>query len=114
MFTSVFKGRTVAFASDAPVARIALIRLLQSRKLKPHRFLLKDTVGTYEVEFVCHERKLILELSRRGATDRELERAQHLGEMGYRTLRVPQAEILAQPARVLSRIQEALAHGPRS
>jgi very-short-patch-repair endonuclease len=113
MFTSVFKGRTVAFASDAPVARIALIRLLQSRKLKPHRFLLKDTVGTYVVEFVCHEGKLVIELVRRGTTNRELERARHLSEMGYRTLRVLDAELLTNPGEVLKRIRASLAVSPK-
>jgi very-short-patch-repair endonuclease len=109
MFTSVFKGRTVAFASEAPAARIALIRLLQSRKLKPHRFLHKDMVGIYEVEFVCHEGKLAIELSQRGATNRELERARHLHELGYRTLRVLHADLLARPDRVLSQIRAVLA-----
>ena len=103
----------MAFASDAPVARIALIRLLQSRKLKPHRFLLKDTVGTYVVEFVCHEGKLVIELVRRGATNRELERARHLSELGYRTLRILDAELLTDPSRVLKRIQASLAPSPK-
>lgn len=112
MFTSVFKGRTVAFAREAPAARIALIRLLQSRKLKPYRFLLKDTIGTYVVEFVCHEGKLVIELCQRGATNRELERAGHLSEMGYRTIRVLHAELLTDPGRVLKAVQAKLAASP--
>jgi very-short-patch-repair endonuclease len=108
MFTSVFKGRTVAFAREANVAHIALFRLLQSRRLKPHRFVHQDTVGTYCVEFACHDRKLIVELCPKRFSDRDLERQKHLTDLGYRMLRVIPIDLLKRPDRVLEQIRTIL------
>ena len=111
MFSGVFKAKTLVHSGLAQSPRDALARLLQSRSLKPHRFIRGAEVGAFIVDHVCHEQTLIIELLRH-YRDEDLERRQarcvYLKEMGYRVLSVTRKDLLSHPDRVLAQIRAAL------
>ncbi len=71
-------------------AEIYLWRLLRNRKFHGFKFRRQHPIGGYIVDFICHERRLIIELD--GSQHKENvrydhERTVYLRKLGYRVLR---------------------------
>ena len=92
-------------------AERALWRLLRNRQLGGHKFRRQSPIGSYIVDFLCLERKLVIEIDGgkhqlRARADRE--RAQWLEERGYRVIRFWNNQVLAEPEAVQEAILAAL------
>jgi very-short-patch-repair endonuclease len=84
--------------------------LLPKRKLNVRR---PAPVGRYVVDFVSHAARVVIELDgplhqTPDVNLRDAERAGWLRSQGYRVLRFPNAEVLAEPTGVADRIEVAI------
>ena len=86
---------------------------LRDRRLNGHKFVRQATVGPYIADFLCRERKLIVEID--GAThasDAEImsdrRRTAHLNRLGFKVVRLQNSEVLEAPELALAVIRDAL------
>lgn len=96
-------------------AEHALWRVLRSRQLEGFKFRRQHPIGRFVVDFVCLERKLILELDGgHHATQSEAdgERTAHLEAHGYRVIRFWNNDVLTQIDAVAARILATLTPTP--
>jgi very-short-patch-repair endonuclease len=91
-------NRSRALRSRQTAAEEKLWAELRNRQLNGFKFVRQAAIGVYFVDFVCRERKLVVEVD--GAThgrDREIAadeaRTAELQRLGFRVLRVANAEI---------------------
>jgi very-short-patch-repair endonuclease len=80
-------------------AERALWRHLRSRQLSGHKFRRQQPIGQYVVDFVCLEKRLVIELDggQHAETDQasyDDERTAWLEQNGYRVLRFWNHEVL--------------------
>ena len=92
-------------------AEKSLWRLLRSRQLGGHKFRRQAPLGRYIVDFLCLERKLVIEIDGgmhqlRANADRA--RSKWLEERGYRVLRFWNNQVLLEPMAVQEAILDAL------
>lgn len=83
-----------------------LWRLLRSRQLDAVKFRRQAPIGAYIVDFVCHEKRLVVEVDGGQHADsaKDLERDQWLKNAGYRVLRYWNNDVLKNPGGVLESI----------
>ena len=91
-------NRSRALRSHLTAAEARLWQKLRNRQLGGFKFVRQASIGTYFADFVCRERKLIVEVD--GAThgnDDEIaadtERTAALERMGYRVYRVTNDDV---------------------
>ena len=92
-------------------AERALWQELRRRQLAGHRFRRQEPLGRYIVDFLCYEKRLVVEVDggqhlERAAYDRD--RTRWLGARGYRVLRFWNNEVLGQMEAVKTVILDAL------
>jgi very-short-patch-repair endonuclease len=99
------------------VAEKRLWQELRNRKLDGCKFIRQATAGPYVADFLCRERKLIIEVD--GAThssDAQMvsdkQRTAHLGRLGYKVIRIQNIEMLEAMDQALMVIRDALSHSP--
>jgi very-short-patch-repair endonuclease len=87
-----------------------LWRLLRSRQLDAFKFRRHVPIGNYIVDFVCHEKRLIVEADggQHAENAKDTERDCWLIEAGYRVLRFWNNDVLKNPNGVLEAILIAL------
>ena len=86
---------------------------LKNKQLKGVKFRRQQPLGSYIVDFVSFERKIIVEVdggqhNEREARERDKERAAWFEERGYQVLRFWNDEVLVNMEGVLERIGEVL------
>ena len=86
-----------------------LWKLLRDRKLERLKFRRQVPIGRYIADFVCLQRRLIVEADGPHHEDNlhDLERDAWLVSQGFRVIRFPNAEIETRPDNVLAAIAEA-------
>ena len=94
-------------------AEKALWMKLRNRQVEAVKFRRQQPIGSYIVDFVSFERKLIIEIdggqhNEEMTKERDEERAMRLEERGYRVMRFWNNEVLTNAEGVLERIREAL------
>ena len=94
-------------------AEKALWMKLRNRQLEAVKFRRQQPIGSYIVDFVSFERKLIIEIdggqhNEEMTKERDEERTMRLEERGYRVMRFWNNEVLTNAEGVLERIREAL------
>ena len=94
-------------------AERALWAHLSSRRLAGVKFRRQQPIGSYIVDFVSFERKLIIEIDggrhdEIAARERDKERSAWLEGQGYRVLRFWNNEILGNAEGVFDSIRQAL------
>jgi len=94
-------------------AEKALWARLRNKQLEDVKFRRQQPLGTYIVDFVSFERKIIVEVdggqhNEREARGRDEQRAAWLNERGYQVLRFWNNEVLVNMEGVLERIREVL------
>ncbi|HVH32852.1 MAG TPA: DUF559 domain-containing protein [Tahibacter sp.] len=116
-------GQTNAFIRRAKIARRLrrdatdaerrLWRHLRLRQLDGARFRRQHPLGNYVVDFVCLERKLVIEVDggQHAADARDERRDRDLQRRGFAVLRFWNTEILRDEESVLVRIFDALLQG---
>src|ERR1700679_1792630 len=84
---------------------------VRDRKLDGHKFKRQYLVGPYIVDFVCIEKKLIVELDGALHANRvayEMERDAFLSSPGFEVFRVRNEELAGDMAMVMAAIRHAL------
>jgi very-short-patch-repair endonuclease len=84
----------------------AMWKLLRDRRLAGYKFRRQAPLGRYTVDFVCFERKLVVETdgSQHFESSRDLERDAFLRERGFRVLRYWNNDVLQRKQSVLEHI----------
>ena len=95
-------------------AENALWHRLRSRALHGHKFVRQEPIGTYTVDLICRERRLIIEVDGGQHADnpRDVVRDKWLVEHNYRVLRFWNNDVLGNIAGVLETIASALSEAP--
>jgi very-short-patch-repair endonuclease len=91
-----------------------LWRSLRHRQLAGHRFRRQCPISPFIADFVCIERRLIVEVDggQHAHSARDVERDAHLGKLGFRALRFWNNEVLEQIEGVCDMILESLSAIP--
>jgi very-short-patch-repair endonuclease len=105
------KPRARQLRKDQTLAETRLWQYLRNRQLTDCKFRRQHVIGPYIVDFVCLEKKLIVELD--GGHHLEQQeydqlRTLELNSSGFRVLRFWNNEVLAEPDRILEVILSAL------
>ncbi len=89
---------------------------LRSRAMVGFKFVRQEPIGPYVVDFVCRERRLIIEVdgSQHADSKRDLVRDRWLAENNYRVLRFWNNDVMTNTDGVLESIATALKVGPDS
>lgn len=86
---------------------------LRNRQLDGHRFRRQAPIDPYIVDFVCFERRLIIEIDGGQHTEQgDAARTQYLTDAGFRILRFWNNDALANPEGVIESILQALRADP--
>jgi len=95
-------------------AEQALWYRLRSRTLNGYKFVRQEPIGPYTVDFVCRERRLVIEVDGGQHADnpRDVARDKWLIDHNYRVLRFWNSDVLGNVAGVLETIAIALAEAP--
>jgi very-short-patch-repair endonuclease len=108
-----FLGRARSLRREQTEAEKSLWGCLRGRRLNGHKFVRQEPIGPFIVDFLCRERRLVVEVD--GATHSESEeityderRSKHLQALGYKILRVQNADIFTIRDDVLGMIPIAL------
>ena len=92
-----------------------LWRLLRGRHFSGFKFRRQHPLGPYVADFVCLERRLIIEADGGEHADRagrDQERTRWLAARGYRVVRFWNHQVLGETEAVLAAILEALQENP--
>ncbi len=84
---------------------------LRRRQMLGHKFRRQHVIGPYVVDFVCLEKKLVVEIDGSQHLDQERydqRRSRFLQEQGYRVLRFWNNQVLLQVQVVLRAIEDAI------
>src|SRR5689334_20194169 len=88
---------------------------LRNRRFEHFRFRRQEKIGPYIVDFVCLERKLIIEADggqHEWRSNEDAERTQYLESHGHRVLRFWNHDILRNIDAVLEQIHKELIDSP--
>uniref|UniRef100_Q07IT1 DUF559 domain-containing protein n=1 Tax=Rhodopseudomonas palustris (strain BisA53) TaxID=316055 RepID=Q07IT1_RHOP5 len=99
---------------NATDAETALWQKLRARALLGHKFVRQEPIGHYTVDFICRERRLIIEVDggQHAASPRNEVRDQWLRDRNYRVLRFWNNDVLGNINGVLETIAVALGETP--
>ena len=88
---------------------------LRDRRLGGFKFIRQDAIGPYVVDFVCRDKKLVVEVDggQHAENPRDRARDATLGADGYQVLRFWNSEILTNAEGVLAVILAKLQDGAR-
>ena len=110
-----FKTARARRLRNAPTdAETKLWYQLRARRLSGYKFVRQEPIGRYTVDFVCRERRLIVEVDGGQHADsaRDAVRDKWLTDRNYRVLRFWNNDVLGKMAGVLETIATALAEAP--
>ena len=94
-------------------AEVCLWRSLKARQLKGFKFRRQAAIGSYIVDFVCFEERVIIEVdgSQHGEPENQLKdqkRTEWLNSQGFQVLRFWNHEVLEDTETVLELVLKAL------
>ena len=100
---------------DSSDAERSLWRHLRAHRFQGRKFKRQEAIGSYIVDFVCHEVKLVIELDggQHAENSRDKNRDAWFGAQGFRVLRFWNNDVLTNMEGVLERIRECLSPSPR-
>jgi very-short-patch-repair endonuclease len=95
---------------NATDAELKLWNRLRSRSINNHKFARQEPIGRYIVDFVCRDKRLVIEVDGgQHATDtRDVARDRWLADHNYRVLRFWNNDVLTNMPGVLEVIAAAL------
>jgi isoleucyl-tRNA synthetase/very-short-patch-repair endonuclease len=95
-----------------------LWEILSGKKVEGHKFRRQQSIGDYIVDFVCMEKRLVVEIDggqhAESQKDYDEKRTAFLREQGYRVVRFWNHDVMQNLEGVVASIIEALAHPPVS
>ena len=101
------KYRARALRKNLTDAEKLLWRHLRDRQLDGCKFRRQHPIGKFIVDFVCVEKKLVIEVDggqHATKVEADLQRSEHLRKKGYRTLRFWNNEVLQKTESVLEAV----------
>ena len=97
-------------------AERALWKHLRRRQIDGHKFRRQQVIGTFIVDFVCLEKRLVVEVDGGQHGDKQAsydsQRSTWLGSEGYRVVRFWNGDVLREPEGVVEVIRRQLAEPP--
>ncbi len=108
---SKFLSNARNLRKTATDAEQKLWSLLRRRQLEDHKFRRQEVIGNYIADFLCYEKRLIIELDgghHLEIQDEDAERTQWLESQGYKVIRFWNDAVLKEPESVLEVILKAL------
>jgi len=95
-------------------AELALWRRIRGRQLGGFKFVRQEPIGRYYVDFVCRERRLIVELDggQHSGNAEDRLRDSELCALGYRVIRIWNNDVIENPDGVLQRLLSELEQSP--
>ena len=105
------KSRRKELRNNSTFAEVLLWNELKQSKLVGKKFRRQQSIGTYIVDFYCHEENLIIELDGERHFTKEgkkydEERTKYLEKVGLKVIRFENDEILLNMENVLKKIIE--------
>jgi very-short-patch-repair endonuclease len=97
-------------------AEMYLWSLLRNRKFHGFKFRRQHPIGGYIVDFICHERKLVIELDGNQHKENfcyDQERTAYLEKLGYKVLRFWNNALFKETSHVLEAIYQSLQNQSR-
>jgi very-short-patch-repair endonuclease len=88
---------------------------LRAKQMEGYKFRRQEPIGSYVVDFVCHEKRIVIEVDggqHSTESERDYERDKWLKGQGYKVLRFWNNEVLVNIRGVLEVIQDCLNHPP--
>ena len=109
-------GKARELRRDPTDAERALWRHLRRRQMDGHKFRRQQAIGRFIVDFVCLERRLVVEVDGGQHGDEQAgydcRRTTWLRLEGYRVLRFWNGDVLREPEGVVEVIRRELAEPP--
>lgn len=107
-------GRARRLRRNATKAESALWYRLRSRGLNGYKFVRQEPIGSYTVDLICRERRLVIEVDGGQHADnpRDAIRDKWLVDHNYRVLRFWNNDVLENMSGVLETIATALEEAP--
>src|SRR6185437_1302749 len=95
---------------DSTTAEARLWNRLRARGIDSHKFIRQHPIGQFVVDFICRERRLVVEIDGGQHADnpRDVIRDQWLRKHNYRILRFWNNDVMSNMDGVLETIAEAL------
>jgi len=102
MVENVLKDRARDMRRDPTEAEKRMLRLLRDRRLGSFKFRRQEPIGSYIVDFVCFDSKLIIELdgSQHAESGYDAQRDAWFASRGFTVLRFWNSEVLGNPVGV--------------
>ena len=113
--TEIMKSLTKALRKNQTDAEKRLWSHLRNRQLSGCKFRRQHEIGNYIVDFVCLEKKLIIELDGGQHANQnryDCQRSAILESLGYTVIRFWDNEVLTQTQNVLEAIHKTLIDNP--
>ena len=95
----------------------AIWKHLKAKQMEGYKFRRQEPIGSYIVDFVCHEKRIVIEVDGGQHSldrQRDYERDQWLKGQGYEVLRFWNNEVLTNVEGVLEVIRDSLNHPPQT
>jgi very-short-patch-repair endonuclease len=107
-------SRARSLRYDQTQAEAALWRQLRNRQIGGCKFVRREPIGSYYVDFVCRARRLIVEVDGGQHADSGADRDRdcRLAALGYRVVRFWNNEVLANLEGVIAASEIALQSAP--
>ncbi len=108
---SKFLSNARNLRKTATDAEQKLWSLLRRRQLEDHKFRRQEVIGNYIADFLCYEKRLIIELDggqHLEILDQDAKRTQWLESQGYKVLRFWNDAVFKEPEGVLEVIAKTL------
>jgi len=103
-------SRARRLRSNSTNAELRLWNRLRSRAIDGHKFVRQEPIGPYVVDFICRERRLIIEVDGGQHADSESDRLRDrwLSEHNFRVLRFWNNDVIGNTNGVLEVIAASL------
>jgi very-short-patch-repair endonuclease len=86
----MMKERARSLRQDMTLAENRMWYFLRNRRLKGYKFVREYIIGSYIADFVCREKKVVIEIDGSqhiDAAEYDQQRTEQLGSLGYSVLR---------------------------
>ena len=111
MNQNCLKERAKALRKNRTDAENRIWNCLRNRRLNGHKFVREQVIGNYIADFVCREKKLIIEIDgsqHMDAVEYDNQRTQYLEKNGYNVLRFWNNEVFDNTNGVMESILNAI------
>jgi very-short-patch-repair endonuclease len=96
---NLLRDRARTMRREPTEAERRMWRVLRGRRFGEFKFRRQESIGPYIVDFVCYERRLVIELdgSQHAENAYDRRRDAWFGERGYTVLRFWNADVMSNP-----------------